>query len=106
MPTLISNRLEPEPPEERLFIPTRLNQAILLTRMRLIQMHYESGVGHIGGNLSCLDMMMTLFHEIMQPDDEFVLSKGHAAGALYATLWSVGKLSEGDLKRFHKAAAK
>ena len=106
MPTLISNRLEPEPPEERRFIQTRLNQAILLTRMRLIRMHYESGVGHIGGNLSCLDMMMTLFHETMQPNDEFVLSKGHAAGALYATLWSVGKLNEGDLKRFHKDGGK
>ena len=106
MPTLISNLPDPEPPHERHLVQTRLDQAILLTRMRLIQMHYESGVGHIGGNLSCLDLMMTLFHETMQPEDEFVLSKGHAAGALYAALWSVGKLSEGDLKRFHKDGGK
>ena len=106
MPTLISNQLDPEPPDEVRFKKKRLNQTILLTRMRLIQMHYESGVGHIGGNLSCLDLMMTLFHETMNPEDEFVLSKGHAAGALYATLWSAGKLNEGDLKRFHKDGGK
>ena len=64
-------------------------------------MHYESSVGHIGGNLSALDAMMVLHHEIMRPDDRFVLSKGHAAGALYVTLWSLGRLSDADLETFH-----
>jgi transketolase len=71
-------------------------------RLRLLQMHYESGVGHIGGNLSSLDIMMCLYHGVMAPDDAFVLSKGHAAGALYATLWSLGLLDGDDLKTFHK----
>ncbi len=71
-------------------------------RLRLLQMHYESGVGHIGGNLSCLDLMLTLHHRVMQSDDCFVLSKGHAAGALYITLWSLGQLTDNDLKSFHK----
>ena len=71
-------------------------------RLRLLQMHYESGVGHIGGNLSCLDLMLTLHHRVMHSDDRFVLSKGHAAGALYVTLWSLGDLTEDDLKSFHK----
>ena len=38
----------------------------------------------------------------MGKDDLFVLSKGHAAGALYATLWSLGRLSEEELVKFHK----
>jgi transketolase len=65
-------------------------------------MHYESGVGHIGGNLSSIDLLMTLYHEVLQPKDAFILSKGHAAGALYITLWSMGAITEDDLHRFHK----
>jgi len=65
-------------------------------------MHYDSKVGHIGGNLSCIDFLMVLHHKIMQSEDSFILSKGHAAGALYATLWSLGKLAEEDLNTFHR----
>ena len=79
-----------------------LQPLLLKTKKRLLQMHYESGVGHIGGNLSCLDSLMALYHRVLQKDDLFVLSKGHAAGALYATLWSLGRLTDDDLKLFHK----
>ena len=65
-------------------------------------MHYEAGVGHIGGSLSALDAMLYLHHYVMSGDDQFVLSKGHAAGALYVTLWSRGILQESDLCSFHK----
>lgn len=71
-------------------------------RKRLLQMHFESKVGHIGGNLSCLDALMVLFHEFIGPNDRFILSKGHSAGALYTTLWSTGRLSDDALKTFHK----
>ena len=65
-------------------------------------MHYESGVGHIGGNLSCLDLLLILHHRVLLPADQFVLSKGHSAGAYYVTLWTLGKLTEQDLSTFHK----
>jgi transketolase len=78
-----------------------IENTIRAARLRLLQMHYESRVGHIGGNLSCLDLMLVLHHEAMRPEDVFVLSKGHAAGALYVTLWSIGCLSDEDLKTFH-----
>ncbi len=71
-------------------------------RWRLLGMHYESGVGHIGGNLSALDLLLTLHHGVLRPEDEFVLSKGHAAGALYVTLWTLGRLGDEDLKEFHR----
>jgi len=71
-------------------------------RLRLLRMHYESGVGHLGGNLSALDLLLTLHHRVLGKDDLFVLSKGHAAGALYVTLWSLGRLSEEDLTQFHQ----
>jgi len=73
---------------------------------RLLRMHYESGVGHIGGNLSCLDLVMCLHHEALSAHDAFVLSKGHAAGALYIALWSLGRLSEADLGTFHREGTK
>jgi transketolase len=75
---------------------------LVTARKRLLQMHYESGVGHIGGNLSALDALMLVFHEYLGVDDKFILSKGHSAGALYTTLWSVGRLGDEDLKLFHK----
>ena len=75
-------------------------------KLRLLQMHFESNVGHIGGNLSCLDFMLWLQHFIMCDDDKFVLAKGHAAGALYITLWTMGLLSEEDLYSFHKDGTK
>jgi len=77
-------------------------ELLLKSKLRLLQMHYESGVGHIGGNLSCLDILMALYHNVLGPADKFVLSKGHSAGALYVALWSMGLLSDDDLKTFHK----
>lgn len=63
-------------------------------------MHYEAKSGHLGGNLSCIDALMVLYHATLRPDDRFVLSKGHSAGALYIALWSLGKLSDADLATF------
>lgn len=72
-----------------------------IARKRLLKMHYESGVGHIGGNLSSIDIMLIVFHEYLTRDDIFILSKGHSAGALYVALWSIGRLGESDLATFH-----
>lgn len=74
----------------------------MAARKRLLQMHFESGVGHIGGNLSALDAMLLVFNEFLSEKDHFVLSKGHAAGALYIALWSIGKLQHDDLVTFHR----
>ena len=71
-------------------------------RARLLQMHYESKVGHIGGNLSALDAMLHLHTQILTEDDVFVLSKGHSAGALYVALWATGEITDDELKTFHK----
>jgi transketolase len=77
-----------------------LSSRIARSRLRLLDLHFEAGVGHIGGGFSCIDALVTLFHEVLGEDDVFVLSKGHAAGALYVALWSVGKLSDDDLATF------
>jgi transketolase len=65
-------------------------------------MHFESGACHIGGNLSCLDILIVLWHKLISSNDKFILSKGHSAGALYIALWSIGILKDSDLATFHK----
>lgn len=72
------------------------------TKLELLKMHRNSNCGHLGGNFSCIDALMTLHHFVMKPDDRFILSKGHSAGALYVTLWSLGKLNDADLATFSK----
>jgi transketolase len=71
-------------------------------RARLLKMHFDAKVGHIGGNLSALDAMLHLHWQTMRADDVFVLSKGHSAGALYIALWAAGELDESALASFHQ----
>jgi len=78
------------------------DQDVVVARRRLLSLHYQAGCGHIGGNLSALDAMLLTHHEFIGDDDRFILSKGHAAGALYVTLWSQGRLAEAELQTFYK----
>jgi transketolase len=64
-------------------------------RLTIVKMNYTAGSGHTGGSLSCAEILTVLYDEVMrirprEPDwqdrDRFILSKGHAAPALYATL--------------------
>lgn len=64
-------------------------------RQEIIKMTSKANSGHLGGSLSCVDILVALyFHQLKcnpqnpsWPDrDRFILSKGHAAPALYATL--------------------
>jgi transketolase len=71
-------------------------------RKRLVEVVYNAHAGHIGGDLSCLNVMTALYFEVMRnispanpknPDrDRFVLSKGHCVEALYVTLEAKGFL--------------
>lgn len=90
----------------RAFDPVQFAARALDARRRLVRMHYEAKVGHIGGNLSALDAMLYLHSSALREDDVFVLSKGHAAGALYISLWATGLIEEGELASFHKDATR
>lgn len=70
--------------------------------LRLVKLYYDAKSGHIGGSLSCFEALLVLHHLLLTEEDRFVLSKGHAAGALYTALWSVGLLSEELLQTFSK----
>jgi transketolase len=66
----------------------------------------RANVGHIGSALSVADILATLFDGVIggepgDPDrDRFVMCKGHAALALYATLRLAGRLSADELETY------
>jgi transketolase len=75
-----------------------------LRRLVLEQAH-RAGVGHIGSALSVVEILVAVFGVLRgQPDepdrDRFVLSKGHAALALYAALHVAGRLSREQLEAY------
>ncbi|HSG30924.1 MAG TPA: transketolase [Thermodesulfobacteriota bacterium] len=64
--------------------------------------------GHTGGSLSCTDILATLYFSVMRYDpknpgwqdrDRFIMSKGHAAPALYATLAEAGYFPKEELNK-------
>lgn len=68
-------------------------------RRDIIEMMYRSKAGHVGGDLSVIDILTTLYFEVMNvsPEmkddpnrDRFLLSKGHCADALYCVLGEKG----------------
>lgn len=69
-------------------------------KLRLLKLHYEARHGHLGGNLSCIEALMAIYHFLLGPNDHFILSKGHSAGAWYVALWSKGLISEEMLSSF------
>ena len=55
-------------------------------RNRILEVALRDGMGHIPSALSILDIIWNLYDEVMTPDDQFILSKGHGVMALYAVL--------------------
>lgn len=87
--------------------PTKkFKETLIKTKLRMLKVHYEAQVGHLGSNLSCIDILMTLYYYKIKKKDLFLLSKGHSAVALYSTLWSQGKISDQTLKTFTKDGSK
>lgn len=80
-------------------------------RIDIIEMLSESKSGHPGGSLSCVDILTVLYFDKMAVDiyeqknddrDRLVLSKGHAAPALYAVLAERGFFDKKELKTLRK----
>ncbi len=73
-----------------------------INRKRLMEIVFKAKAGHIGGDLSCLNVLTVLYNAVMNinplnlkdPDrDRFVMSKGHCVEALYVTLEAKGIIS-------------
>ena len=65
-------------------------------------MYYDAKAGHIGCSLSCIDLLIASLILNKAPADSFILSKGHAAAALYACINYTGGMTKEDLVSFYK----
>ena len=68
----------------------------------VLGLYKRANAGHIGTSLSCLEILVDLCFNRMEKSDSLVLSKGHAAGALYTTLSLSGRLPEADLSTLYQ----
>jgi transketolase len=79
-------------------------------RISILNMSLNAGANssHFGGALSIVEILATLFSSVMNIDgkklikDRFILSKGHACLAYYATLSEIGLIKKKDLLTFEK----
>ena len=84
-----------------------LSKVCRQVRRDIITMTANAGSGHPGGSLSAVELMTSVFFNHMRVDpsnphdpdrDRFVLSKGHAAPALYSVLANRGFFPVDELK--------
>jgi transketolase len=88
---------------------TDLAEMARTVRRSDLAMINRAHLGHIGGDFSVTDILVTLYGAVLNVDptnptdperDRFVLSKGHCAGALYSTLAECGFFPEVELETF------
>ena len=88
-----------------------LSKAAKNIRKEIVRMIYEGKSGHPGGSLSIADILAVLYGKIMhykaddpkwKDRDRLLLSKGHAAPALYAALAEFGFFPKDILKEFRR----
>jgi transketolase len=104
---LTSNSVVHDKPE----VPADLASVAQQARWQVIKTVTGAKAGHIGGPLSMMDLLVTLYFEELRVDpaaprdpdrDRFVLSKGHAAVGLYSVLALRGFLPLDELATFDK----
>ncbi len=71
-------------------------------RLKILEMYFKANAGHIGCSLSCIDLMIASLVAHRQPNEVFLLSKGHAAAALYACLNEIGEISDEAIDTFYR----
>ena len=83
-------------------------------RKDILCMIHNAKSGHPGGSLSCVEILVSLYFEVMNLNsdcngnrvDKFILSKGHAAPAYYAVLSKKGFIAREDLNTLRKYNSK
>ena len=94
--------------------PLDLSRVSNELRARVVRMSHEAGCPHLGSALSCMDLLTVLYGHAARVTpataddpsrDRVVLSKGHAAPALYAVLERFGFIDPAVLERFNTDGA-
>jgi transketolase len=90
---------------QALTMTTDLHDLARQMRKSVIETSYSSHMGHIGSALSVIDILAVLYGEVLDEShgatrDRMILSKGHAALALYAALVATGRMPAEQLESF------
>lgn len=92
-----------------------LEQTARRLRVEILKMLNSARSGHTGGSLSAIDVLTVLYFQQLRHDpsnpaweerDRFVLSKGHAAPALYACLAQAGYFPIAELKTLRRLGSR
>ena len=85
-------------------------------RNEMFEMCVKAGTGHVTSSLSCMDILVALYHGgILRYDpgnpkwedrDRVILSKGQASPALYTVLADAGYFDKNDMDRFAQKEGK
>lgn len=87
----------------------RLDQIARTLRHRIIETSHRTGTPHLGSCLSCVDILTAAYFDVLRIDpsrprdpnrDRFILSKGHAAPALFQALALKGFFDEARLETY------
>jgi transketolase len=73
-----------------------------IVRFNIINQTFLKKSGHLGGALSCTDILVNIFNNYIfkNKKNKFILSKGHCALSLYSVLYQAKKLSKKDYETF------
>lgn len=80
-------------------------------RLHVLEMTSRAGSSHIGSAFSITDLLAVLYQDVLKVDaqepdspkrDRFILSKGHAGAALYATLAELGFFDRKLLETYYQ----
>ncbi|MFH1711529.1 MAG: transketolase [Nanoarchaeota archaeon] len=55
-------------------------------RKKVLNVAFETKEGHLGGSLSEIEILVSLYNKILDKEDKFILSKGHACLPLFILL--------------------
>lgn len=93
----------------------RLAEIAKRVRYNTLYMITKAGSGHPGGSMSAVDIMVTLYFNVMhykvedpfwEDRDRFILSKGHACPALYAIFYELGIIKKEEFNTFRKPGSR
>tara|TARA_A100001015_G_scaffold311824_1_gene415816 strand:- start:418 stop:1149 length:732 start_codon:yes stop_codon:yes gene_type:complete len=79
----------------------KLNKRSKELRLKIIELSKKNGGYHYGGSFSCVEILLSLFENVLKKQNKFILSKGHACWGYYVLLKEMGykPLLEGHPKR-------
>ena len=84
-------------------------------RKDIISVAVGNGAGHIASSLSCVDILVALYYDVMNYNDQdpfwpkrdrLIFSKSHGCYGLYAILADKGLIPQNDWRKFYKQGSR